>query len=238
MKRSRGISIAAAVLLVAAVVVCRFCLPLESYYRAYLHAVHDWGPWGAVCLALSYIPCCLLFLPSVVLTLGAGFTYGFVAGTVINSVGLTMGSTAAFLAGRTLGRGWIERRVRADPKFAAIDRMLGRQGFRIVLLMRLSPLFLFDLTSYALGLTEVPLGQYVLATWLGKLPEALLIIYIGAAAKNMAAGRVRIGAMEPILTALGLIAAVAAVLYITRLARRALREAAGEGPLPAGPETR
>jgi uncharacterized membrane protein YdjX (TVP38/TMEM64 family) len=231
MKVSRGVQTTVAILLVAAVIASRFFLPLEGYYQAYLHWVRGWGAWGAVCLALSYIPCCLLFLPSSLLTLGAGFSYGLVGGTLMSSLGLMLGSTAPFLVSRTVGRGWIERRIRRDPKLAAIDRMVGSQGFKIMLLIRLSPVFLFDLTSYALGLTEVRWGHYVLATWLGKLPESLLLVYIGAAAKNLAAGKVRVGAVEPILTALGLVAAIAAVIFVTHLARRALREATGEGPL-------
>ena len=90
--------------------------------------------------------------------------------------------------------------------------------------MRLSPFFPIDLTSYALGLTEVPLGKYVLASWLGKLPGGLLCVYIGSVARSiseLAAGRIQIGIVEPTLLVLGLLVTIAAVLYVTHLARRA-----------------
>jgi uncharacterized membrane protein YdjX (TVP38/TMEM64 family) len=228
MKVSRTVQAAVVILLVAAAITGRFFLPLESYYQAYLNLVRGWGAWGAACLVLSYIPCCLLLLPSSLLALGAGFTYGLFWGAVINSLGLVLGATAPFVVSRTLARGWIERRIRGHPSFVVIDRMVGRQGFKIVLLIRLSPLFLFDLTSYALGLTKVAWGRYVLATWLGKLPESLLVVYIGAAASNLAAGELRIGGLEQILSLLGLLVAIAAVVFVTHMARRALREASGE----------
>jgi uncharacterized membrane protein YdjX (TVP38/TMEM64 family) len=90
------------------------------------------------------------------------------------SVGSVLGATAAFLVGKTLLRGWIERRIAAYPRFQAIDRVVGEQGFKIVLLVRLSPLFPFNLLNYAFGLTKVRLWQYVLASWIGMLPGTLM----------------------------------------------------------------
>ena len=81
----------------------------------------------------------MLFVPGSMLTLGAGFLFGVVRGTIAVSVGSVLGATAAFLIGRTLLRGWIEKRIAAYPRFQAIDRAVGTEGFKIVLLVRLSP---------------------------------------------------------------------------------------------------
>ncbi len=103
------------------------------------------GPWGPVFVIGLYIVACLLFIPGSLITLGTGFLFDAVWGTVTVSIGSTLGATAAFLVGRTLARGWIEQKVADNPKFQAIDRAVGSQGFRIVLLTRLSPLFPFNL---------------------------------------------------------------------------------------------
>jgi uncharacterized membrane protein YdjX (TVP38/TMEM64 family) len=162
------------------------------------------------------------------LTLGAGFVYGIAWGTVICSLGLTLGSTTSFLVSRTLARGWMEHKIGSRPNFVAIDRMVGRRGFRIVLLVRLSPLFPIDLTNYALGLTRIPLGQYVMATWLGKLPGGLVCAYVGSAAKSateLAAGRLQVGVAEEVVFALGLVVTIVAVVVLTQMARRAIGDA-------------
>ncbi len=226
-KVSGRVRVALATLLVAAIIASLVFLPVQTGYSALLHSIRDWGVWGAICLGMLYIPACLLFLPSSLLTLGAGLVYGIAWGTVICSLGLTLGSTTSFLVSRTLARGWMEHKIGRHPKFVAIDEMVRRQGFKIVLLIRLSPLPI-DLTNYALGLTRIPLGQYVLATWLGKLPGGLVCVYVGSAAKDVSelvAGRLQIGVAEQVLYGIGLVATIVAVVFLTQMARRALRDA-------------
>jgi uncharacterized membrane protein YdjX (TVP38/TMEM64 family) len=241
-KLSGRIRVALATLLLAAIVASLFLLPVQTVYRDLLNSIRHWGIWGAVCLGLLYIPACLLFLPSTLLTLGAGFVYGIVGGTVICSLGLTLGATTSFLVARTLARGWMEQKVGSNPNFVAIDQLVGRQGFKIVLLIRLSPLFPIDLTNYALGLTRIPLGQYVLATWLGKLPGGLVCVSIGSAAKSvseLAAGRLQIGVAAQVVFAMGLVVTIVAVIVLTQMARKALRTAIEEqmrGNAPAKPD--
>jgi uncharacterized membrane protein YdjX (TVP38/TMEM64 family) len=130
-----------------------------------------------------------------------------------------------------LARGFIERRIAAHPRFAALDRAVGRQGFKIVLLTRLSPLFPFNVLNYAYGLTRVSLRDYVLASWMGMLPATILYVYLGSAAKSLAdvsAGRVEGGAGQTVLFFLGLAATVVVTVYISRLARRELSRAVNE----------
>lgn len=142
-----------------------------------------------------------------------------------------MGATAAFLIGRIVVRNWIEYRLTAHPRFRAIDRAVGQQGFKIVLLVRLCSLLPYDLMSYLFGLTDVSLRRYVVATWLGRLPETLAWAYIGSTAKNLGdvlAGKVELGMGRTIFFGLGVAAMIAVTVVLANIARKALHEAVSE----------
>ena len=238
MPRPTAVRIVAALLLLAAILAGVFWLPVPQYAEAFVRWIQDQGPWGPVLLLLLYVVVCLVFLPSSVLTLAAGFLFGLFWGSVLASLGAAMGAAAAFCVGRFLVRGWIERHLAGHPGFQAIDRAIGTQGFKIVLLVRLSSLFPYDLMSYAFGLTRVPTGRYVAATWLGKLPGTLLLVYLGSTAKNLTEvlhGNVKLGVWEPILLGLSVAAMIAVAVVIGRIARRALREAVAEEKTLGGP---
>ncbi|MHB1033429.1 MAG: TVP38/TMEM64 family protein [Pirellulales bacterium] len=203
-------------------------LPIRGYLGRFLESVEELGVWGPPLVIAFYVIACLLFIPGSLVTLGVGFLFGVVWGTAIVSLGSTLGATAAFLAGRTLARGWIERKVATGLQFQAVDRAVGRNGFKIVFLVRLSPLFPFNLTNYAFGLTKIRLRDYVLASWIGMLPGTVMYVYLGSAVKSLAdlaAGRTEGGAGQKIFFGVGLIVTVVATILVTRIARRALREA-------------
>jgi uncharacterized membrane protein YdjX (TVP38/TMEM64 family) len=190
--------------------------------------LEDLGPWGPVLLAAVYVPATVLAVPGSLITLGAGTAFGVVRGTVAVSVGSTLGAAAAFLIGRTLARGWVERKVAAKPRFQAIDQAVGREGFKIVLLVRLSPVFPFNLLNYALGLTSVSFRSYLLASWIGMLPATVMYVYVGSALGSLARvaeGPVQRSPAEQALFYGGLVATVVVTIFITRLARKALAAA-------------
>lgn len=192
-----------------------------------LKAMQSAGAWGPALLAGAYAVACVLFIPGSILTLAAGFSFGLVRGTLAVSAGSVLGATAAFLVGRTLLRGWVERHVAADPRFQAIDRAVGAEDFKIVLLLRLSPVIPFNLLNYALGLTRVRLGAYVLASWLGMLPGTILYVYLGSTLRSLAdvaAGTVEGSAVQTLFFGVGLGLTVAAAWVVARAARRALDE--------------
>lgn len=225
-----------ATLLVAGIVAGLTLLPVKDYLAQFLEQIESVGPWGPVLLAGAYAVACVLFVPGSILTLGAGFLFGVVYGTIAVSVGSVLGATAAFLVGRTLLRGSIEKRITAYPRFQAIDRAVGEQGFKIVLLTRLSPIFPFNLLNYAFGLTNVRLWQYVLASWIGMLPGTVMYVYVGSALKSLAdvaAGSPKGGTPQTVFFVVGLVMTVVATVVITRVARRALNEAVAEHRIPA-----
>jgi len=240
MKTTVAHAIAVLVLLAAVIVVAVF-LPLQESMGRFLESVGAMGIWGPVFLAGVYLVACVLFVPGMILTLGAGFLFGLARGTVVVSVGSTLGATAAFLIGRTLARGPIEKRVAAYPRFRAIDRALGRHAFKIVLLVRLSPIFPFNLLNYAFGLIRVPLRHYFFASWLGMLPGTLMYVYFGSVLKSLAevvAGTTRGGTVQTGFFLAGLLMTVVATVVIARVAKRALDEATVLDPATHPPNTK
>ena len=227
MRWSAILRIGLAVTLVAAIAAGLIVLPTPQYLTRLLEWIQCQGTWGLIFLVVLYAVICLFFLPGSVLTLAAGFMFGMVRGTIAASLGAALGATAAFLLARAMVRGWIEHRLATHPKFLALDRAIGDQGFKIVLLTRLCSLFPFDLTSYLFGLTNVPLGRYVAATWLGRLPEILVWAYVGSMAKSLAdlaAGKVEFGIENELLFGLGLVAMVAVAVVVAHIARKAIRD--------------
>ncbi len=229
------------VALVGVVAASVVLLPVRQYLTGFLDWVQSQGTWGAAVLAAMYTPVSLLFLPAWILTLGAGFAFGFVKGLIAVSAGSVVGATAAFLAGRTLARGMIDELVAASPRFRAIDQAVAGQGFKIVLLTRLSPVIPFNLLNYAFGLTKVRFRDFVLASWIGMLPASAVYVYLGTAVKNLAdlaAGKVEGGVSQKILFFAGLAATVVVTAYVTRIAKQALDRAIVSNPAqPAGETT-
>jgi uncharacterized membrane protein YdjX (TVP38/TMEM64 family) len=223
--RDGGWRLGLGVIAVGAVLLAARALDAPAHLREALFLIRDIGPWGPVLFVLLYVMATVLFLPGWILTLGAGAVFGLAKGAVTVSVAATLGATAAFLVGRYLARDAVARRLAAHPRFAAIDAAVAREGWKIVLLTRLSPAFPFNLLNYAFGLTRVPLRQYVWASWIGMLPGTVMYVYVGSLAGDLATlgqgARARTGA-EWALYGVGFLATVAVTVYVTRIARGAL----------------
>src|SRR5437867_10314444 len=192
-----------------------------------LKAALDWigklGPWGPVIFVGLYVVATVLFVPGSVLTLGAGAVFGVALGSVCVSIGATLGATAAFLVGRYLARDAIARKIEKHEKFATIDRAVADEGWKIVFLTRLSPVFPFTLLNYAFGLTRVKLSHYVLASWLGMIPGTVMYVYLGSLVNVGTAHRQRTTG-EWVLYGVGLLATIAVTIFVTRVARKALQK--------------
>ena len=217
------IAIAAAAL--AAAFVAARTLDAAALVQEALAFVARLGPWGPALFVLLYLVATVLLLPAVVLTLGAGAVFGLGPAVLAVSAGATLGATASFLIGRHLARGWVAGRLAAHPTLRAIDEAVGREGWKLVLLTRLSPAFPFVLLNYAFGLTRVSLRDYVVASWIGMTPGIVLYAYVGSLAADVAAaaagGRAR-SPWEWALYGLGLVATLLVAVYVARLARAAL----------------
>jgi uncharacterized membrane protein YdjX (TVP38/TMEM64 family) len=206
-------------------------MPDRNTLAWFLEWVQGIGFWGAVLFAVAYVPAAILFVPGALLTLSAGFAFGVVKGTLVVSAGSTAGAAAAFLVARTVARDWVSRRIAGRPKLAAIGRAVAKEDFKLVLLTRLSPVLPYNVLNYALGLTGVRFGNYLLASWIGMLPGTIMYVYLGSAANSVASllsEETPRSTSRQVLFVLGLAATVAAVVIITRAARRALNEMVAE----------
>lgn len=247
MRRSTIIRIGAFTVFVATIALVAWLVPVRQYLAAFLDWVHGAGSIGLIVLGAAYIPASLLFLPAWPLTLAAGFVFGVVRGTIAVSIGSVLGATAAFGAGRTLLRRIIEDRVSRNVKFAAVDQAVADQGFKIVLLSRLSPVFPFNLLNYAFGLTKVSFRDYVIASWIGMLPGTIMYVYLGTAAKSLTdllSGKdERPDNLKKIVFIAGLVITILLTMLIARIAKRAFERAvagtsrANENGLDSGPDS-
>jgi len=202
-------------------------LPVGVWMQALVQWIRDAGALGVAVYAIAYVLAAVFLIPGSVLTLGAGFAYGPILGTLLVSPVSVTAATVAFWLGRTTARDWIRSRISRDRRFAAIDKAIAREGLKIVLLLRLSPIFPFNVLNYALGLTGVRLRDYVLGSFVGMLPGTVLYVYLGSLVTTAAAlgGAEQRPATPRGWYWIGLAATVVVVVVITRLARRALRAA-------------
>ena len=197
-------------------------LPFQDILRTILDQVQELGPWGPAIFIGVYVAATVMFIPGSVLTLGAGALFGVVRGSIFVSIASTLGATCAFLIGRYLSRERIARRIAGNRKFTALDEAVKENGWLIVGLTRLSPVFPFTLLNYGFGLTRVHLAHYVLASWIGMMPGTVMYVYLGSIAKAASESETKTTG-EWVLYGIGLAATVAVTVVITRLARRALR---------------
>ncbi len=203
----------------------------QDLLRVALQWVESLGYAGGLAFIVIYIVATVAFLPGSVITLGAGVLFGVVLGSIYVFIGATLGAIAAFLVGRYLARDWISQKIADNQKFAAIDKAVADEGFKIVLLTRLSPVFPFNLLNYAFGIAGVTLKDYALAS-IGMLPGTVMYVYIGSLAGDLA----RIGSdgqptdsnIKWAVRIIGLFATVAVTVYVTQVARKALAEKVSE----------
>ncbi|MFN8628406.1 MAG: TVP38/TMEM64 family protein [Candidatus Binatia bacterium] len=222
-RHARRLLVATAVL--CALVVVTKGLRVPEYLLVLVGWVRNAGWVGVGVFMLVYVAATVGFIPGTILTLGAGFAYGVVAGTAIVWIAANVGAVLAFVLGRTLARNWVAARIATNPRFAAIDRAVGREGLKIVFLVRLSPVFPFNLLNYAFGLTRVSLRDYLLGSLVGMLPGTILYVYLGSLITNLstvAAGHQTGGRARQIVYFAGLVATVLVTVYVTKLSRRAL----------------
>ena len=210
---------------IAALVVTAKLFDLQQVFRDTLAWISGLGSVAPLMFIVIYILACVLLLPGSILTLGAGAVFGVIKGSIAVSVGSTLGATCAFLVGRYLARNWVSGKIAENEKFKAIDDAVAREGWKIVLLTRLSPIFPFNLLNYAFGLTKVSLKQYFLASWIGMIPGTIMYVYIGSLAGDLASigtgARTR-STGEWILYSIGLLATIIVTIFVTRLAKKAL----------------
>ncbi len=212
-------------------------LPTKQYLLQFIDAVQQMGSWGPVGSGSGVCGGDGIIRIRIDSHSEGAVFFGVCRSALSTiSVGSTLGAAAAFGLGRTLLRDVIAAKVAKNESFALIDAAVGEQGFKIVLLTRLSPVFPFNLLNYSFGLTRVSFRDYILASWIGMLPGTAMYVYIGSTLKSFGRSSPRAiydgGLGQKLLYGFGLIMTVVATIFITRIAQRSLRDA-----LPANAPT-
>jgi uncharacterized membrane protein YdjX (TVP38/TMEM64 family) len=215
-------AVAVIALLVAFVFLVR-TLPVAEWLESFKAWVQGQGPIGYVLYAAVYVVCCVLLIPALALTLGAGAIFGFLPGVIVNVISATIGATVAFLLARGALRPRVERVTSGHVKFGALDRAITREGTKIMWLVRLSGFPPFTWVNYAFGLTGIRLAPYILTTFFGIIPGSLAFTWAGAAGAQALTGEGNRVAL--IVTAVG---AVLVSVFIARIATKAIRRAGVE----------
>jgi uncharacterized membrane protein YdjX (TVP38/TMEM64 family) len=223
-----GRLIALLVITIALFLAVKF-LPVQQWLRSFNDWVGQMGIVGIFIFIGVYAVATVLLAPGSVLTIGAGFAFGLWKGFLAVSGGATLGAALAFLVARFIARERVAAIAQRNEKFREIDATIAKQGAQLIFLLRLSPVIPFNLSNYLYGLTGVKFWPYVLASWIGMMPGTFLYVYIGTAGKaavSAAAGgeAVQHGWQYWTFMTVGLAATIVVTIWVTKIARDALRE--------------
>ncbi|WOX05723.1 TVP38/TMEM64 family protein [Microbulbifer pacificus] len=191
--------------------------------------------WQASIWFILVIAIAIIFLfPGVIFTMGAGFVFGVIKGTIYVVLGTTLGAAIAFLIARYLfGKrtsAWVMSKIKPDN----LGEIVRDEGWRMIMLTRMVPLFPFKLTNYFFGLTPLKFRDFVIGTFIGVIPITVNNVYVGSIAADLASigsERAERTPMEWTLYGLGFVFAVIAIVGLTRMARRALKKKIDQGEL-------
>ncbi|CAL4972797.1 unnamed protein product [Urochloa decumbens] len=200
---------------------------INSFLTQFSGFIDGYGPAGYALFILVYAGLEVLAIPAIPLTMSAGLLFGSITGTIIVSVSGTLAAAVAFLIARYFARERILKLVEGNKKFLAIDKAIGENGFKVVTLLRLSPLLPFSLGNYLYGLTSVKFLPYVLGSWLGMLPGSWAYVSAGAFGRAIIQdeSEIGLGGSGQLWTlGVGLLFTAVAAVYVTRLAKDAVKE--------------
>lgn len=182
-----------------------------------------WVGW--LWFILFYTLSCVFFLPGSLLTVGAGAAYGFWSGTVLVSVASMVGAMANFATSRYLLHGWLQRKFERSPRFRSLDQAIATDGWRVIMLSRVSPILPHSVVSYACGLSTISMTRYALASWIGFVPISAAYAYAGAAIGKIARAKAGLhhGTDSWIFYGVGFAVTLVVTVWSMKIANRALR---------------
>lgn len=203
---------------------------MQETWLAWVTESLEWirasGWQGVGWFVALFILSCVFFLPGSALTVGAGAVYGFWWGAVLVTISSTLGALVNFLTSRYLLRTWLSTKLHKYPKFLALDRAIEKDGWKVILISRISPVLPHSLVSYIAGITQISCGRFTLASFLGFLPISIGYSYVGALLGAVARTKMQITSNDPLTWAfygIGLVVTVLSVVWSAKLAAKALR---------------
>lgn len=228
MKRALFLQLTGLALAAFALAVLSWYLPIADIIARTQHRLGAMEIWGGILYPLLYATCNVLLLPGGVLAIGSGLFFGLWWGFALNLAGNVLGAAASFVLARRLGRGWVAGKFLRHPKWAALDDAIGRDGWKIIFLSQVHPLFPSSLLNYLYGITRIRFG--VCMTWvaLGQAPGLFLYAYLGTLGQfglKLARGETHPASHEYVLWIGGLVVTVILMTLLGRIALRALAAA-------------
>lgn len=226
--------IAIFILIVVVIVGISLFCDVQSHLLRFFEWLDHIGGWAAPLFILVDMLVVVLVLPGVVLTLGAGFMFGVLKGSLYVIIGTTLGATIAFIIARYFLGEKTARFFLTHSKLEVMDDVIKHEGLKIVLLTRLVPFFPFKLSNYFFGLTQVSLHHFFFGVLFGIIPITVSNVYIGSLAADLATLGSRSASRtnaEWAIYGIGFIIAIGTFVYITRLARKALANYSSEGKI-------
>ena len=211
--------------------------PLADLLASVQERVMHWGAWSAVCYPLLYACCNVLLLPGGFLSIGGGFFFGLWWGFLITLVGNVGGAAISFFISRWLGRRWLRRRLMRNSTLEALEPAVEREGWKIILLSQLHPLFPTSLLNYLYGLTTIRFRTCMLWVAIGQAPGLFLYAYLGTLGQlglNLVRGKSHPRGVEYIIWGGGLLTSVLVLVVLGRIALRLLQEAEDAGRTDGG----
>lgn len=213
------------VLLVGAWAVQQF--PVMHYLGRAQEKIGAMQFWGGVLYPLLYAACNVLLLPGGIIAIGSGLFFGLWWGFFLNVAGNVAGAAVAFFISRKLGRNWVEKRFFQQRKWAALDAAIERDGWKIIFLSQVHPLFPSSLLNYLYGITRIRFGTCMLWIALGQAPGLFLYAYLGTLTQlglRLVRGQTHPQPIEYVIWIGGLVVTLAATTALARIALRLLAE--------------
>ncbi|WP_416897533.1 MAG: TVP38/TMEM64 family protein [Minwuia sp.] len=217
-----------AAVLVGGLIAAYAVLPLSDWIEGFRTWIEGLGPIGWVVFVFAYAFAVTALVPGGLVTLAAAVAFGLWAFPLV-VIGATLGAGMSFLAGRYLARERVRRLIADRPKLRAVDQAIKEEGWKIVGLLRLSPVVPFSLQNWVLGATAAEFGPYMLATFFGIMPGTLLYVWIGSIGGAAAAGE-EASTLQYVFFGIGILATLAVTVLVGRKASARLKQHGVEEP--------
>jgi uncharacterized membrane protein YdjX (TVP38/TMEM64 family) len=199
--------------------------PLPEILAVVQQRVMGWGVWSAICYPLLYACCNVLLLPGGILSIGGGFFFGLWWGFLIVLIGNVAGAAISFVIGRTIGRQWLQRRLEKSKRLHGFEPAVEREGWKLILLSQLHPLFPTSLMNYLYGLTKIRFRTCMIWIAIGQAPGLFLYAYLGTLGQlglRLARGQTHPRIYEYWFWGGGLLLSLAILVLMSRIALQVL----------------
>src|SRR5881275_2635931 len=225
-RRAVYLQVATFIIVLTSFLLLSHFFPIIDLVVALQQRVLGLGAWSAICYPLLFAGCNVLLLPGGILCVGGGFFFGLWWGFFIVLLGNTIAAAIAFALSRWLGKRWLSRKLSQISTLRLLEPAVEREGWKIIFLSQLHPLFPTSLLNYVYGLTRIPFRTYMLWTSIGRAPGLFLYAYLGTLGQlglNLARGRSHPRLVEYWTWGGAFLAAALLFILLTRIALRAIQ---------------